>query len=493
MLFRQIRLITGDNDKFNQYLIFVDCKGAQNKDKREELRNLFYNGFFLNGKHFEISERSSSMVRYQTLSFVDSDIAEELNKRVSMDIKINKTVLSKYYAYRGLLLSSCHHIEYWYPEIVIVPDYFRTIKDQKIKYAYDSIVDFIDKKTGEPRKWKQKDIAEKTCDIEINVFDGCGIHHPDISAFLENHLQTKGRMTSILWRAPFIKGVTHEIDYTRFFEERNIFEIYDIWNVAHSIYDPMIIMTESMYKGSKYFKDWQEYWDKFKKYDHCIGVSKWNFSLEEEPVYTRANYQILQDLEIDYDDFRSLADDTINWIEKIISGDKLYTHCFLGLFANKCKSLNNYTRSILKNPEMLKEHGVRNYFVSLVKKHMEEMHTGKLYIKACNKFIAPDLIMFLEHIGQLDNIEGCLNSDEFYSVGYTNGKEYLIERNPHICKSEHTILKSANNELLEKYCGHLSNVCMVNGKSITMPRLNGGDYPLKLKVQPRSNVGVCTV
>jgi len=53
--------------------------------------------------------------------------------------------------------------------------------------------------------------------------------------------------------------------------------------------------------------------------------------------------------------------------------------------------------------------------------------------------------------------------------------ERLIERNPHICKSEHTILRGVDNELTQKYCGHLVNVGMVNCKSITPQRLNGAD------------------
>ena len=118
----------------------------------------------------------------------------------------------------------------------------------------------------------------------------------------------------------------------------------------------MLIFTESMYKGLKYFKqygdgrDWDRYWDLFEKYDHCIGIAKWNFSFAEEPVFTRANYQILQDLDLPYDDFRSLADDSIEWAERIVDGDMLYTYCFLGLMADRCTPINAYSKAILKNP-----------------------------------------------------------------------------------------------------------------------------------------------
>ena len=46
-------------------------------------------------------------------------------------------------------------------------------------------------------------------------------------------------------------------------------------------------------------------------------------------MFTRANYQILQDLDIDYDTFRELATDSIEWADKVISGDELTRFAFL--------------------------------------------------------------------------------------------------------------------------------------------------------------------
>ena len=85
--------------------------------------------------------------------------------------------------------------------------------------------------------------------------------------------------------------------------------------------------------------------------------------------------------------------------------------------------------------------------------------------------------MMMEHIGGLEPV-GCLGSDEFYSHnkdGVILG-ERLIERNPHICRSEHVIMTGVQNELTATYCSHLDNVCMINSKSITPQRLNGADY-----------------
>ena len=390
------------------------------------------------------------------------------------------------------MLSSCHCLEGWKPRIIIVPDCYSVIPDQKIKYVYDKHMTF--EKDGKTIPWVQKDIATGIRDIEINCFDGCGIHHPDITDQVRGMLDAKSDPTSILWRAPFIKGVTHEMDYVSFFQERGVTEISDIWGIKHDVspHAPTaIIMCESMYKGFKYFKqnkdvsDWNRYWEMFDKYDHCIGVAKWNFSATEEPLYTRANYQILQDLDLPYEEFAPLAKYSIDWMTKILTGDPVSLYAFLGLYADQHSGLNLRMEALVKSREMINEEGVRQYIMSLIDKTIDEMKCGKLYLKACFKFEAPDLIMLMEHIGGLP-LHGCLESDEFFSFnreGEFEG-EYLIERNPHICKSEHTILKAVNNDLTRQYCSHLVNVAMLNSKSITAQRLNGSDFDIFNKLSP---------
>ena len=139
--------------------------------------------------------------------------------------------------------------------------------------------------------------------------------------------------------------------------------------------------------------------------------------------------------------------------------------------------MNDYVASILKNPEMIKEKCVREYIVNLLKKYIDEMKCGKLWLKACFKILAPDLVALAEHIGGLD-VVGCLGEHEFYTNDADGDYlgEYLIERNPHICRSEHTVLDAVVNKKIDRWCSHLSNVCMINIRSITPQRLNGADF-----------------
>ena len=48
MLFRQIRLITGNSDKRNDYIIFVNCKGG--KIHRDAMAKIVVDGFWIGNK-----------------------------------------------------------------------------------------------------------------------------------------------------------------------------------------------------------------------------------------------------------------------------------------------------------------------------------------------------------------------------------------------------------------------------------------------------------
>lgn len=482
-LFRQIQIITGDYSDFNRYIVFVDCTGISVK-REEFVGEIIRNGFTINNQRFELSERSASMTRNSILSFVDSTILQELNERVVMGIDVGEVVLSKYYAYRGLMLSSCHCIENWYPKVIVVSDLMRVLPNQRVKCLYDKETTYTDK-DGNVRPWKQKDVKEITTDIELNVFDGCGIHDPRITDYIQSCLKIRERPTSMIVRMPFIKGVSHEMDYVGYFAENGITEITDIWGQKHSVSpfaEPMFILTESMYKGFKYFQqdgtyaDWENYWELFKKYNHCIGISKWQYTKEKEPVYSRANYQILQDLDLDYDTFKCLAADSVEWAEKIINCDQLYTYCFLGLLADSHDDADDYGKAILKNPEMLKDSCVRDHIRSTMRKYRDEFCCGKIWLKGAFKFIAPDLVALMQHIGGITPI-GCLKEGEFYSHDVDGAilGEMDLERNPHICSTEHVILTGVQNEGT-KWVEHLDNVCMINCWEIVPQRLQGCDF-----------------
>lgn len=481
-LFRMVRRISGDERKYNPYIVFVDCGGVS--DYTEAMRHLVFEGISINGHRFVFGERSASMTRRGIVSFIDEDLAGEVERRIRMDIHMDKTVLSKWYAYRGLFFSSCHNLEGFAPKVIVVPDCMTTIPAQRIKYVVDNKLTFTNDK-GEDVEYYQKNVAEGTRDIEINAFDGCGIIHPSLATKITEMIGESYPITSMIVRAPYIKGCIHSVDYESFYNERGVDFVKDIWGRWHDVHEePMMIIGESMYKGLKYFKrygdsrDWDLYWDKFDEYDHCWGVAKYNFSFEQEPVYTRGNYQILQDLNMEYDEFRHLADYTMRWLNDVIdSDDPFYAECLLGLTGDVTGSpVAAYAKAIAANPLMAREKTVRDYIIRTVSKYIDDAKCGKLYLKGSFKLLAPDLVAFMECAGGLP-VVGCLEADEFYAAGKDAPQvgERLVERNPHLSASEHVVLRGIDKDIPQRWFRHLANVCMINIKSITPQRLNGAD------------------
>ena len=64
-------------------------------------------------KTFVPYDKSSSMARNCRITFIDKDKKEQLDKRLLLDFDFHSIdmVLSKYYAYRGLYLTSAHRID----------------------------------------------------------------------------------------------------------------------------------------------------------------------------------------------------------------------------------------------------------------------------------------------------------------------------------------------------------------------------------------------
>ena len=134
-LFRIIINHTEQNDEYiiNKEIkdvIFIDCKN--NKNYQGVLENIVRNGVSVNGVKYLYWGKSASMSRNGVLGMVSEKMYDIVETHAMMDIKLNKVVLSKFEAYKCLLLSSCFCIEEEIPYMIVVPDYETIIKNIKI-------------------------------------------------------------------------------------------------------------------------------------------------------------------------------------------------------------------------------------------------------------------------------------------------------------------------------------------------------------------------
>lgn len=457
-------------------VLFVDS--GNNRNYQDELDSVLRYGVTVDGKRYKYWGKSASMSRQGILGLVSENLYDHVERYAMMEIEFDKTVLSKFEAYKCLLLSSCFCVEEKIPYMIVVPDYENTIKDVSIKYVDEEIKHYIDKDTGEEKSYTEKVIKEGIMDIEGNcINDGSGLCSTEQAEKWRKYLDINYTPCAFMLRVPYVKGIAIVVDFKSFYREKGITHIRDLWGQEHLVDDVDIILTESQYKGKKYFKkkddysDWENYLRLLDKYNYCIGISKWNYSHKEEPKMTRCNYQTLQTLDITTKDLIDMSEYTRDWVEKILNGDMLYVLKYLGLGEDTVPS-NAYMKSILYNPQMRDDIKVKSYLYGLLRKTIDEIKIGKIYIKGAFKILIPDVVFMMEYIGGLNPI-GCLKEGEMFAKEH-NGK-YVINRNPHLSKSEHVILNAVNNDLTKRWCYHLENICMLNSYDITAKRLNGAD------------------
>lgn len=472
------RILKNKNRIKNNHIkdvLFIDCKN--NSNYQNQLDSMLRQGVTVNNIKYKYWGKSASMSRNGILGFVSENMYDVIESYAMMEIKFDKTILSKFEAYKCLLLSSCFCIEDDLPYMIVVDDYDTTVEDVDIRYVDEKEIEYIDNKTGKKKVFKEKVIKHGKKNIDNCINDGAGLMSMEYAKKINKKLDIGYDPCIAMLRIPYIKGLAISVDIKSYYKSKGVTHIKDIWGRNHEVEDIDIILTKSQYKGYKYFRqndtyeDWERYLNLLNKYNYCVGISKWNYSHESEPKMTRANYQTLQTLDITKDDLIDMSAYTRNWIEKILGGNLLYIYKYLGI-SEDTEPTNNYMKAVLLNPQMANDIKIRSYLYGLLKKTIDEIKIGKVYIKGAFKFLIPDVIMMLEYIGGLP-IKGCLKKGEMYAKKH-NG-EYVLNRNPHICKAEHIILNAINNEQTNKWLSHLENVCMVNGYDVTAKSLNGAD------------------
>lgn len=475
-LFRILKNKLRIKNNYIKDVLFIDCKN--NKNYQKQLDEILKKGVIVNNTKYKYWGKSASMSRSGILGFVSEEMYDIIEEYAMMEIKFDKTILSKFEAYKCLLLSSCFCVEEELPYMIVVDDYETVVKDVDIRYVDEQEIPYIDKKTGEEKIFKEKIIKSGKKDIDNCVNDGAGLIDINYAKHLSDYLDIGYDACILMLRIPYIKGLGISVDFKSYYKEKRVTHIKDIWGKLHKVEDIDLILTKSQYKGYKYFKqdgtykDWERYINLLKKYNYCVGISKVNYSHEDEPKMTRANYQTLQTLDITKDDLIDMSAYTRNWVEKILGGDLLYIYKYLGI-GEKTEPSNIYMKSVMLNPQMINDIKVRSYLYGLLKKTIDEIKIGKIHIRGAFKFLIPDVILMLEYIGDLPT-KGCLKKGEMYAKEHIG--EYVLNRNPHICKAEHIILNAVDNEQTKKWLSHLENICMVNGYDVTAQSLNGADY-----------------
>lgn len=504
LLFDQIERLRG---KFASHIKEVILVVAKKNPKQEEyLRKILNDGFTYNGVHYSRFGKSASQGKDGITAFVCDEIFDELYRITQMDIEVEECVISKYEAQRCLPFSSCTLIHDYMPNIVIIGEYEKTLKNQLIKYVVERKREFIDKDSGNNKTYNAREIEEGYKDLKLSPFDGCGCHEYEFTKTVSTQLELEYEAVGVQVRLPFVKGYSVYVPFRKILKEWGFEYITDIYGNKHCVDDIDCIWNISMFKGHKLFKDkygssaWVEYMNTINKYQYKLGISKYSHHIKNLNKYTRMNFQYLQCLDLwnhkyiecfenrnmlDYDILDSnndgriieLAKYTTSLFEKIIKGDKFYTYKFMGINNTEdYEPESKYLEAALVNDVMLKDPAVKQFIYRKLKKSIDEAKVGKIYCSGFYHTGVGDMIGYLQYAVGLEPV-GCLSERELYSGNFCDG-DIVSFRSPLVDPSEVNRIKIAHNELTNKWFSHFINqdVVMFNMYDISAPQQGGADY-----------------
>lgn len=487
------------------------------------LKSLFENGINIKYSdslmiHYIPFDKSNSMSRQSKMSFINEVLVEELNHRLNLDITFGgqEVNLSKYYAYRGLFLSTAERVvekEKMFDSnrVVIIKDASTNAKNQlRITAKKDK---------DETRKWTLCDA--ETVDIPIKaVFDGEGIISPEYSRFINQACGYKNA-TSFQIRMPFIKGMLHEVDFHAFIKEFvgevDSFYITDAFGVKRDLLKAEIVMPVSMLKCKKWLEKefcntdksvcMDFYFEKFYEYDHALYISNTNL-IYGKSVLTKLNYQFLNTLALDAKEFDELMSEHIRWAKNPVE----YLKNTENLFANvndedgtdRSESIEDHSTehdgeiwryALNSNPIFAHEYKIQNILKMLSNGLRQDCARGKIIVRGEIRYLSRDLLGFLIDLikenADTSIIQSlkrqCMFEDEFFMPGTKLNLEitrhYPIFRNPHLSRNEQCVLKpyikgrkKAKKDLYYRYLSHLSGVIMVPYQSLVPQALGGADF-----------------
>lgn len=535
-LFDQFRVVLNkeyENEAVSDWilpeLVIVDFTNIYQK-KREisedsvvetATEDLITNGFIMKYHEKEIHmlpfDKSGNMSRKCRLSFINAERLDSMNERLNLGIDFGKIPLklSKYYAYRGLYLSTATRIE---SELLpITPESLIVINDNQERMLYMKNV-FVEEGIPDAEdRSKVSFVTRKVEKEEITVpFDGQGLISP-IYAERMNQVLGEKNINSFQIRLPFAKGMLHRVDFHAFIREfdsdfeGSTYIIKDAFGDERDLKKAHIIMTKSMFKCFAWIKascgdkdPMEFYCDAIEKYKHALYVSSTDLPYGKSRM-THLSYQILNTLKLSEEQFQSLVNKQMEYIQNPIA--------YIELMRGECIDngdekgefyyFPNWQKAVLLNPSFSSLAYIKNQLQNIQASLMTKLVLGKFVVKGQTRYLVRDLPSMLVSLIQNKEKKEELRKTMkifyyrfFLPQGNPVNNEMELDyntycgffRSPHLSRNEQGLLAPViekecpgktykqNYDIFNRYFGHLTGIAMFGNESIEPMALGGADF-----------------
>lgn len=291
-------------------------------------------------------DKSGSMSRQSVISFIDSSMRDELNKRLLLDLPFSNVsmVPTKYFAYRGLYMTDAKRIEQTAQlqlnqDTVIVLDdghfFFNKEEDDGLDVIHSGKkIELFSAEQNKKNYWECH-TRFSTNEDDVNLFDGEGLISPLYAELINQQLKktyggkNRGKATSFQVRMPFTKGMLHQVNYHSFIQqyagkndqngEPARYIVNDIYGVKRDLSKAQIILTKSMFKCWGWLEQlnldtddiMKVFFEKMNALGHTLYVGNTDEYYRTDG-YTSFSYQYLNPLKMDQQTCQALLENNLH-------------------------------------------------------------------------------------------------------------------------------------------------------------------------------------
>lgn len=453
--------ISGLRQQIDALLLMPEIINVKVDDKNA-YKHISRHGFVCNGEKYVRLLCGAGMGRRATVSFCQEKIYDQLDEILRNGLVIDEINIAKWNAYYGLYMSGVYDVTT--PRFVVVPDCEIPITGNKVDFIVD------DKKTtpsGEVVDCRR--VEERDFIFDANVFDGAGLISPAMAYKWSCDLKLDYIPSNFIIRSAFIKGMVAVFDFHQFAEKNGKRMVKDCYGKEHDVNEIDVILTVSQFKMWKKYTSLEEYNGYSKMYGHVWGVSK--FPKKADKEYSLYNYQYTQTLDLDDQGIADLTAYTEDWLQKICSGDELYTKLFAYGVASKKATVEDalahtdmgYLKALCADFELFNDDYIRRKIYQLAQKKIDEAKIARLWVRGNYQTMIPDPYALTQHAFGME-VTGLLPKDCHYSEFWVERGVDKVDclRSPMVDASEHKVSSIVSNEDIEFWYQYLYSGIVMN-------------------------------
>ncbi|MCM3387311.1 RNA dependent RNA polymerase [Ureibacillus chungkukjangi] len=450
-------------------------------DDKKIYKEIFKNGFTVNGITFKRFCSGAGQSRQSIATFTNVELIEELNRRLNCGLSIKEINVAKYNAYFGLYMSATYPVRK--PRVCVIDDC------ETDKYTINKKVDWIqdiDHKDESGKIIKSERTIYEKDDFHFvpNMFDGQGLISPTFVAQWQEDLELDYLPSEFILRSSFIKGAVVTFDFHRFAKEvAKTDKITDIYGNTWNINEVDILLSKSQFKMHKFYKSWSEFTQLQEHHGLTWGVTKANAKRDNE--MSLLNYQYIQTLNLDKEKIQQLIQPTIDWIERICNGDKLYTLLFL-LGSSKendsvskifNKTNSNFVKAVLYNDKLLNDPYIKKKLYENISVKIDEAKIGRLWSRGNYQFMVSDPYAQAQFAFGLE-VTGLLKEKEYYSNFWNERSVTKVDacRSPMVDFHEHNIIDFVADDIMNHWYKYLKSGIIYNVWDVDTIRHSDSDW-----------------